>query len=231
MSRIRIWAPVIAVVATAVLAGCGSSGGSPAVSGSAASIAARMKTALAHATSVHMSGRVTNSGQTGFLDLSLSHNGDFAGTVRIGGSTMQITSIGKHTYINFDRGFVKIAHIPAALCSVMCGKYVEMSGAQAASFAGNFSMTKLMGQLTRKIPHLTKGGTTTVNGQKALALHSSNGTTVYVAATGKTPYPLEVVSTKSNNSGRVYLSQWNAVPAFSPPPASKVVKLSQVLHG
>lgn len=73
---------------------------------------------------------------------------------------------------------------------------------------------------------LTKGATTTIAGQKVLAVtDASKGGTLYVATTGP-PYPV-AVSKDGTSSGRVLFSNWNApVSVLAPANAIDITQLA-----
>lgn len=224
MRKLR-WAAASAAVATALLvAGCSSGGGG----GSAAkpSVAA-IKAAMLSARSVHMSGSINQAGKPITVNLSLTRSGDAYGTMAVDQAQFQVLATGGKSYIKLSRSFlVNVANAPASACSLMCGKYLSLSGAQSAGMLGSLSMTNLMQQMLKGSPSIKYSGTATVNGQQAWVARDSDGSTAYVAATGK-PYLLRLVG-HSGSVGRIDFTEWNSVTIPPPPPASKVVDPSQL---
>jgi hypothetical protein len=239
--RKTTWMRMAAALAAAamVLAGCGGSGGSGAGSGrtatpkpadtrSAATIVTQVKAALRSASSVHMAGKLRSKGTAVGLDISLIRSGGFSGFIQSGGTELNIVNTGKRVYIRVTSAFLKIAHAPAGVCKRVCGKYIAAPPSEAKTITGDFSMSELLGSVSGALPRYVKGGTTTIAGQPALALHGSDGSTLYVAATG-TPYPLRAIAPKPTNAGQLDFSQWNAVPPIAAPPPREVISLSQLV--
>jgi hypothetical protein len=226
-------------IATAALAACGGSAApsqsAPSAAGStpsvvprsAAAAVAQMKTAMRAATSVHLTGSLSGTGgKTIGLNVGLVRSGGFAGTVTEGGATLGIVNAGGKVYIKATRAFLAALNVPAAVCSVMCGKYVAMSSAQGGALAGELDMPQLLRSITAKLPAFTSAGTQTINGQLAQVLHGADGSTLAVAATG-TPYPVEAISPHDRH-GSISFSEWNSVPSPVAPPASQVIDLSKL---
>jgi hypothetical protein len=221
--------------AAIALAACGSSGGSGgASSGGGTSAAQRstpelvsqMKTAIGNATSMHMTGQVNASGQQAVLDLSLLRSGDLSGSITEHGVPLHLIGSGGKVYVKATPAFLRELKESKAVCVLMCGKYVQMSGAEGSRLSGSLSMASITRALVSSIPHLTRTGTATVAGQRAIELRGADGSTVDVAASGP-PYPLRVVSPPSHHE-RVLFSQWNQVRPPTPPKSSEVINLSKL---
>jgi len=208
----------------AVLTGFGSSG-SPAPPLSPAATVAQMKTAVNAASSVHLDGVLHDGGRTVALDIGLVRSGGFAGTIAGNDVPLTLIDAGGKVYVKATPAFLRELRVSSAVCSLMCGKYVELTSAQTSALAGDFTMRTLLGSLTGALPRLADAGTTTVNGQHARVLRASDGSTLDVAATGS-PYPLRVIG--KAHRGRLDFSQWNSVPRPVAPPASQVINVSQL---
>lgn len=232
----------LALAAAGVLAltACGSSaaggqgspasgGGSSSASGrSASAIITQMKSAVRSAPSMHMSGRLSDSGRPVGLNVSVLRDGDLVG--RITQNSVPLSLIGAHGkfYVEATRPFLRELHA-SSVCSLMCGKWVQMSGPQADQLTGSLSMTSLTRSLTSDLPSFRKTGMTTVGGQPAIEMKGTDGSTLDVAARGK-PYPLRVTS-PGGSQGSVVFSQWGAVPEPSPPPSGDVINLGELKAG
>jgi hypothetical protein len=208
----------------------GSPGAGAASSGPArpvpATIAA-MKAAVRSASSVRMTGTLSGpGGQTVGLDVGLIRSGGFSGTVTQGGVRQTIINAGGTVYIKATRAFLAQLHVPAAVCSVMCGKYVAMTAARGDALAGELSMPQLLRSFTGTLPGFTRARPQTINGRSVQVLHGSDGSTLALAATGP-PFPVEVISPPGRH-GRVSFSQWNQVPRPAAPPAGTVIRLSKL---
>jgi hypothetical protein len=227
-------ATAVVTVAAVALAACGGSA-ARSQSGSSQSASARpataaiagMKTAIRTATSVHLTGSLSETGgKTVGLNVGLTRSGLFSGTVAEGGTTLTIINAGGKVYIKATRAFLAQLNVPAAVCSLMCGKYVAMSSAQGDELAGQLNMTRLLGSISGRLPAFTSAGTKTINGQLAQVLRGADGSTLAVAATGR-PFPVEAIS-PHDSRGSISFSQWNSVPPPATPPASQVIDLSKL---
>ncbi len=236
-----------AAAAMLALAACGSAAQSPAAqppsasappgaspgasAQPAAATIASMKLAVQAAASVHLNGTLSGTGTgtgtgTVGLDVSLTRSSGFSGTVTQNGIPLTIIDAGGTVYIRATKAFLAELNVPAAVCSVMCGKYVAMSRAKGDALAGQLDMSQMLQSVTGRLPAFTKAGTQTVNGQRAQVLTGADGSTLAVAATG-TPYPLEAISPHGGRD-RIAFSQWNSVPTPAAPPASQVIDLSKL---
>jgi hypothetical protein len=114
------------------------------------------------------------------------------------------------------------------VCRRVCGKYVQVPVADAQAMTGVLSMTGLIDRLFGSLPSLAKTsggyfGPAIYQGQSALQFRD-RGYSMEVARTG-TPYPLAITAP---NGQYLDFSDWNAVTLPSPPPASELVRLSQL---
>jgi hypothetical protein len=201
------------------------SSGTAAPDGTASSIITRMKAAVRSASSMHMDGRLTDSGKPVGLNLSLLRSGGLNGTITQNSVPLSLIGADDKIYVKATRAFLNELHA-SSVCSLMCGKWVQMSGSQADQLTGSLSMENLTKSLTTGLPSFKKTGMTTVGGQQAVELKSADGSTLDVAAQGK-PYPLRVVA-PSGSEGSVIFSQWDKVPAPKPPPSSEVINIDKL---
>ena len=241
--RLKLATVAAAAAATVVLSACGSAGQSPSASGSAsappgaspaaaprsaAATITSMKLAVRAATSVHLNGTLTGTGSATIgLDVGLTRSSGFSGTVTQGGGIpLTIVDADGKVYILATRAFLAELNVPAAVCSVMCGKYVAMSPAKGDALAAQLAMSQMLQSVTGSLPAFTNAGTRTINGRRAQVLHGADGSTLAVAATGA-PYPVEAIS-PSGGRGGIAFSRWNSVPKPVAPPASQVIDLSKL---
>jgi hypothetical protein len=218
---------VMAVLAigAVLLAGCGSSASSSAPSRTPDAAAAQMQAAVKDARSVHLDGSLRSGGKPVALNLGLIRSGGFSGTITDNGVPLTLTDTGQKVYVKATPAFLRELHASSSLCTLLCGKYIEMTPAQGGALAGNLTMSRLLASLTGPLPKFSNAGTATVGGRQAQVLRASDGSTLDVAATG-TAYPLRV--TGKNSAGRLDFTQWNAVRRPAAPPASQVVSLSRL---
>jgi hypothetical protein len=223
--RSRTWSGVALAAAAAVaVSACGSSsGGGSKTSGgsgggsdngvsskSADDILTTAINAAKQAKSVHVSGAVNDGGEKIGIDLSIASGKGAAGTISEGDASFKLIEAGDAFYIQPNKAFLlKFAHSAAAE-QLFKGKWLKGSPTNSSfqSFGELTSIDTLMGSLTKDHGTLSKGSSSTVGGQKAIALNSSKGGTMYVATTGQ-PYPLQVSKTSGSQTGKVTFSQYN----------------------
>jgi len=207
-----------------LLAGCGSSASSTPTR-SPTDTVSQMKSAVKAARSVHLNGTVHASGQAIGLNLGLIRSGGLSGTITENGVPLSLTETGGNVYIKATSAVLRQFAPSSSACSLVCGKYIKMTAAQAGALAGSLNMDRLLASLTGPLPKFSNGGTTTVRGQQAQVLRAQDGSTLDVAASG-TAYPLRAVGKSS--SGQLDFTQWNSVKQPAAPPANQVVNLSRL---
>jgi hypothetical protein len=218
-----------AVLATgALLLGACSSGvtHAPGANGpSVSSLISSMKDGFAHASSVRVSGTLTEQGKTVTLDLGMLASGDMSGKLTVDATQLTLLVTSGKAYELVTKAFFKTiqqsSHVPDSLCAKMCGKYLAVPGSAFASF----DFPSIRREIEKKLPvpssapHVTS---TTYNGVAAYKL-SGQGVALYVAAHG-THYLLAVA--EPSKFGTLNFSDWNAVAPVSPPPASQIYTTS-----
>jgi hypothetical protein len=225
----RLLATIISsVLLVAALAACGSSGGGSGNGVEAKSpsqIVSDVSTAVSNLNSVHVSGAVNNSGSRTTIDLSLVNGKGGTGSMSQDGLGFKIVTVGQEVYIKGDSNFW--THFGGAgAAQLLSGKWLKAPATgQFATIATLTDVRKLFNQLLSTHGTLAKGKTTTVRGQKVVAVNdTSKGGTLYVATTGK-PYPIEIVK-NGTAGGRVDFDQFNKpVPLTAPPGAIDISKL------
>ena len=225
---------VSAVTALLAAAGCGSSG-SPGASTSAAALtkpagstlADKVASAVTHATSVHMTGWATESGQSMYLDFSMTKSGGISGSFSLGSAADQLTFMetGGKVYFKMTPSFVKVSRLPSATCALMCGRWFEESGASAKGMTGAFSWAGFTGSMSKPPSSATVSGPVTVDRIQTWVIHTPSDGTFYVAARG-TPYPVRAIG--PNGEGRIDFTNWNTA-VIPPPPTKDLVSLNQLM--
>jgi hypothetical protein len=215
-------APPLALAAVAlVLAGCGGSSSSSSSNGvadkSPAEIVAATKTAADAASSVHVSGSIVSSGSPITLDMHLRAGKGGRGSLSENGLAFQLIQTGGTVYIKGSPAFYKRIGGTAA-AQLLQGKWLK-AAASSSDFASLSQLTdlrQLVDQTLAKPGSLTKGQTTTVNGQKVVGLtDKTKGGTLYIAATGQ-PYPIEITKSGSGG-GKIVFDSWNKPVTVAPP--------------
>jgi len=226
--KIRHWpAAPAAIVAALLLAGCGGGSG-PAATASAgpppdpAALGKQVKSAMAKAASVHISASLTRGGDNVSLDMTMTRSGDMSGDLAVNHTPVVVLVTHGQTYVKVTAVLLKSQHLPAAACTLMCGKYLKVPASQAKNMFGGTTLLSLLNNMT-SVPHWTYVRTATVHGQPTWQMRGADGTTAYVAAHGP-PYPLRL--TKGSN--HLDFTLWNVATIPPPPPASQVVDTSQL---
>ncbi|HZS23749.1 MAG TPA: hypothetical protein VFA30_02065 [Gaiellaceae bacterium] len=213
----KCWqALLLLAVTTAALAGCG--GGSSSngeASKSPAQILADAKQAAHDAGSVRISGTIHDSGQTIGVDLSLTSAAS-GGSLTLHGSKVDIVRVGRTVYIRGGAAFYKSVGAGTA-GSLLAGKWLK-APTTAQDFSSLAALTQLDAFLTQVLKpsgKISKGGESTVDGQKTIQLKDGQGGSLFVATTGK-PYPVEL-SGSSGRQGELKLTDWGAATAPTAP--------------
>jgi hypothetical protein len=186
-----------------------------------------MQASVRQANSVHIAGQLTNSGVPISVNLDTHRNGDVSGTIRQNGAPFQVIGVNRTLYIKATRSFLQAVKAPTSACAVVCGKWLQLTPAEASQLTGDLSMTSLTGPLTSShVPKLTEAGRKTVNGQSAWVLRASDGSMLDVSSAGR-HYPLAAATSGSPHEVVIY-SKWNTTPRPVAPPANEVLNLNNL---
>lgn len=205
---------VFALLTAGLIAACGGSSGTGLASKSPDVIVQEANNAIAHASSVHVSGSISNNSIPLTLDLSLVAGKGGTGALSEGGLTFRVITVGPSVYIQGTPAFWSHFAGPT-VARKLDGQWLRAPAAgQFASIAALTNQQLLFGKVLLSHGHLKKVGTATVNGQKVVGVRDSPaGGTIYVAATGQ-PYPVELVK---GGSGRIVFDRINQPVALNPP--------------
>ena len=218
----RVVSLALAAAIVLAIAGCGgsSSSGNGLESKSAQQILEATKAAASTASSVHIQGSIVTGGKPIALDMELLRGKGGKGTISQEGFTIQLIQTGGAVYINGSADFYK--HVSgSAAAALLQGKWLKApaNSGELASLAELTNLGKLIDTALAGHTSVTKGETTTIEGQKAIPLKdTAQGGTLYVAATGK-PYPLQIVKT-GKESGKVVFSRWDQPVTLAAPPGA-----------
>jgi hypothetical protein len=213
------------VLLTVAVAACGGSSDNGVSSKSPSGIASAASGAVSNVNSVHVSGNVANGTSHFTLDLSLVNGKGGSGSMSQGGLSFRIVTVNQEVYINGSPSFWK-AFAGASAAQVLSGKWLKApANGQFASLAALTDVRQLFSQLLSTQGNLSKGKTTTVRGQKVIALNDKTGGTLYVATTGK-PYPIEIVKSSGNSGGKVDFDRFNQPVALTAP--ANAIDVSQL---
>jgi len=186
-----------------------------------------MEAAVRRANSVHIAGHLANNGVPISLDLDMHRNGDVSGTVSQNGAPFEVIAMNNTTYIKATPAFLRQVKAPASACAVVCGKWLQLTPAQAGQLTGDLSMSSLTAPLSSgQVPKFTEAGSKTVGGQPAWALRAANGSMLYVSS-APGHYPVAATTGGSPNEVVTY-SHWNTAPQPVPPPANQILNLNNL---
>lgn len=209
----------VLLAAALLLVGCGSSGTK--INGEAAKTAdeilADALAAATQATSVHVSGSGSQGGTSLDLNLYLVAGKGGRGHLNVNGLSFDIISIGSTAYFKGDSRFW--ANFGGGVASeLLKGRWLsEPSGTgDLASFASLTDIAKFFSAVLGSHGTLSKGATSTVNGQPVIALNDPSNNGILYVATTREPYPVELTSTKGKG-GTITFGQWNESFTLAPP--------------
>lgn len=235
LSRRRTGASVVALLATATLAACGS-GSSHGASGeaqkSAQQILADAVAATQNAGSVHVSGSGVSSGEQFSLDVVATNGKGGGGTVGLKGGSFQMVVSGTTVYLKASSAdWTKLSGSSAA-GQALGGKWLSTTTdnpdyGQLASFV---DLNTLVTQMAKPSGTVVKQPLTTVDGIKVIPLHDTGdqGGTLDVAATGS-PLIVELSAGGGGDQGSVKFDQYGK--AQVPPTPSGAVSLDSLING
>lgn len=204
-----------------VLTGCGGSSSNSVASKSAEQLVSESKAVADAASSVHVAGALESGGSPVTLDLNLVAGKGAQGELSQNGASFKLILVGGTAYISGSPAFYRSLG-GAAAAQLFDGKWLKASATtgEFASFSQLADMRKLIDSTLTSHGALTKGATTVVNGQKAIAITATTKDgTLYVASTGK-PYPVQL-SKGGSESGKITFDRWNQ-PVTITAPANSV---------
>lgn len=244
---------VASIAAGVVLGGCGtatpSSGGTGSTVAASSSsngiesmsvqqILAATKAAASAQKSVHVVGKVLESGATMVsMDLSLVKGLGGYGTIAMGKLSFQIVTTQTEMYLKADKSFWEMSGGPGA-AAMVGNRWVKMPVGQKdyADLGAMSDFTTMIGDVLKPSGSITKGATQTIAGQPALGLVDTDGSTLWVATTGD-PLPILISSPASASAspqgagGGFAFSDWNKVADPVAPPTAETLDLSKLPTG
>jgi hypothetical protein len=219
------------VLGGATLAACGSSSssGSTIASKTPEQIVAAAKSAADTAATVHVAGSVVSEGKPLTVDMQLLAGKGGRGRITLEGLSIDLIRVAGAVYINGSQAFYRRVAGPAA-AQLLQGKWLkapENSG-NFASLASLTDLGKLIDTTLGSHGTLARGPTSTVDGQKVVAINDvSQGGTLYVATTGS-PYPIEIAK-RGGSGGRIVFDRWNQAVTLTAP--ANAININQLQNG
>jgi hypothetical protein len=208
----------------ASLAACGSSG-SPLNGLTADQVVSKAVADIGTVPAVTMSGSFSESGQTTGLHLTLTRGKGCSGVVSQGkGGSVQLIKVGSKLWIKPDSQFWSTEGLTnGSVLQALSGKYILTGAASSMSELGSLcDVSELVKAMGTSYKGMSKGATTTVSGQQALAVRSSDEGVFYVSV-ASAPRLLRV---SGGSQGYMNFS-YGTSPKMDPPPASETVNGAQ----
>ena len=147
------------------------------------------------------------------------HGADIAGTAVMNGSTLDMDQVGGNFYFKAPAAFWTAEGAPSAVSSELAGVWVEIpAGSSSSSDFTSFSSLADVSSLLQTTDTLAPGGTGTIDGQSVVFVKDTTNPGSIAIATSGPAYPVRATVTGSSESGSITFSNWNGVPALSPPP-------------
>jgi hypothetical protein len=223
----RVRALVLAGLSAVVLTACGGGSSDDAAGSSSASasstqaaphgpeLAAAAADALQQAGAVRMQGQVPLDGQVGDVDLRLQGQ-DVAGSMGIGGQTVQIVLTGGSLYMQASPEFWAAQGMPEEMAGTFADTWV-LAPADAAGGLGDFSLDGFVTELRSPSDATVEDEVVAdeVDGTKVWVVRDSDGSLLHVAAEG-TPYPLRITK-KGTDGGTLTFSDFGVVAPITAP--------------
>lgn len=237
-----------AVLGLGWVAGCGGgsygSAGSTAARTAAASplaglsadqILVKTQKAAATADSVRVAGQVTTNNQTIQLDLGLKAGKGAAGTMNVGGGSVDLVVVGKDVYIKGNEAFYRSvlgSKWNDQVASLLVGRYIK-----STTDDPNFGPIALFTDMHGFIDGLLKpGGTITrvpgrpVDGTATVGLKggkAGNEAILLVSDTAE-PLPLHLAPVAGPAGDEITMSDWNGTVDLATPPADQVFDITKL---
>jgi hypothetical protein len=208
-----------------VISACGGSSDNGVASKAPKAIVSAAEGAIAGVKSVRVSGSIQSGSSTIKLDLDLVSGKGGRGQMSQSGLGFQMVVLNQVVYIDGSPAFWR--HFgSAAAAQLLEGKWLKApANGNFASFALLTNLHELVSKLLSTHGTLATGSTTTVNGQKVVAVNdTTKGGTLYVATTGR-PYPVEIVKTGSQG-GRMVFDRINESVSLTAP--ANAIDISQL---
>jgi hypothetical protein len=173
-------------------------------------------------------GTLTSGGQPITLNLTIATGRGGQGQMSENGLSFQLVDLHQTVYIKGSPAFWR--HFGGnAAAQLFNGKWLKAPATgNFESFAELTNLPTLFDKILSSHGKLSKGATTTINGQKVVAINDTGeGGTLYVAATGQ-PYPVQITKTGSDG-GKMVFDHYNEPVTLTAP--KNAIDISQLQNG
>jgi len=215
---------ILTAALSAGAAACGSSASSDPLAGlTSTQIARQAVTGTEAASSVRIYGQGSDSGQPLSIDLTIVKGKGCQGSLSEGSvGSFKLVYTGGTVWVLPDSKFYQSNNVPAAVTSILNGKWLEVKGTTSGigTIANLCTMSTLLGQFTGDAGN-AKGVKTTLNGQPAVKI-TDNTDKGYAYVTDTAPPQLLQVTKPGAGGGTINFS-YNTATTITPPPASQVI--------
>jgi hypothetical protein len=222
--RRKATSPTLALaIALIALAGCGGSSDNGVASKSASEILTAARNAVASARSVHIESQAAQGPLALKQNLDLARDGGHAHISGLG-IDFEVIRTGNTLYLKGNPTFYRRLGGAAAHASPGTWLKAPVKSGPLAQFAAFTDLPGEVGRLLSTAKPVTRGTTTTTNGQKTVELKQAGqlyAGKIYVATIGK-PFPLEIAKT-GRETGRTTFTNWNQ--SISLPVPSKTISI------
>ncbi|MEV7678235.1 hypothetical protein AB0O64_06720 [Streptomyces sp. NPDC088341] len=187
-------------------------------------------TAIRAASSLTLHADTKEDTGTVLTDMALNRKGDCAGTMSMNGEgTATVSKLGPTVYMKFDEKMLRAQGKGQpktetdAVVGMLADRWVktDAKAPDAKDFVGFCDLDELLGEFENGDSFARKGPLSTVNGQRAITLTETDGTsdyTMYVATEGE-PYLLKIV-VKGKDAGTMLFTDFDK-PVQAKVPADK----------
>lgn len=167
-------------------------------------------TAAKAASTVHITGVMSLTGQRLSLDLRLVAGKGASGRIVVGKQRIDIVQLGGFAYFRAGGGYWR--HYGGSLAAeLFAGRWVKVRTSMPgfSSFTSLTNMSSFFAGMFNSHGALSLGGTRRIGGTPAIGIidSSQGGGTLWIASTG-TPYPLRV--TQTGGPGYIGFGSWDA---------------------
>jgi hypothetical protein len=236
LAKASSWVILVAVAWMTVIS-CGTTASSPSAAAASAKpsvnplagltadqIVGKTTADFKAASSVHVAGRIEDSGKTVALDLALGAKG-CTGTFEFQGyGSVVLVQIGRTVWIKPDKQFWKSNGVSdPAILQLVVGKYLQ--GSVKDSGVRPFEQLcdrRQFASLFSRHANLVKGKTTTISGQPALQIKVARNSRSAIAYVTISASP-EFLRLDRGTSGHLDFTGYNVPMVLTPPPADETV--------
>jgi hypothetical protein len=219
---------LIPLLLAATLASCGDSTNNGVASKNATEILAAARNAVTSARSVHVGSQAAQGPLTLKQNLDLARDGGHAHISGLG-IDFEIIRTGNTLYLKGSPAFYQRLGITPTRVPEGAWIKTPTNNSQFGQLAAFTDLKSEVNRLISSAGPITKGATTTTNGQKAIELKNSGKLytgAIYIATTGN-PFPIQITKT-GRETGHTTLTNWNQAVTLTVP--TNAIDISQLEH-